>query len=36
MTTYAKKTCWLMICTPNLGQNKSKIWGVFYAFFKTR
>ena len=26
----------LMICTPNLGQNKSKIWGAFYAFNKTR
>ena len=23
-----------MICTPNLGQNKSKIWGVFMRLTK--
>lgn len=24
------------MCTPNLGQGKSKIWGVFYAFLICR
>ena len=33
---YKEEDVGRMVCTPNLGQGKSKIWGVFYAFFKTR